>query len=693
MAELGFLERLREFFSSRRFMWILTITFGVLVVLYFLFVTFLFNPFEDEMGDTAAVVPREVDYFVRWKGAGQRFDRFPIPKIWTELEGGDTYRALDQAGDLERWDQEYGISELVQQLNKAAGNVPLGLSLEQDLLREVAFTGRGKPSLDSSFDGMVMLRVSFKVKAGVSFLGFGFVRNKLPASLRLESLGDDRYRLPEFEPFGFQDAYLTRVRDVLLLATSTEWLDQVRQLDAVSGQGSLGQASIFHDNVEARLAPGDQPVEMFLRWLQLSSHFGEWPAPDAEGLGRLLGRFFNTRLLRFISGYWIPGERFEGRFSGDMDLQQASPFQASWFEGRPLQVSQIKKFAGMSPSTCFFFGGVSGNPGRILQEMESTLEEDLRRILDEMILRTGSERYRSMRDILDELGDALMPGMYLALHPNDPSLSGYQPDPQRDVEDHDDTPVPLFGLMADLRGAKGRESFQELLKFFTDNAGRLGEGDDRAVVQEVPLRGRDKAISFASPAVPGTGEIVVLVVPEPHNALVISNSYKFIDDLFQSAYTSEEERFAERRKLSLQESFQQAIKGLDRGANLFSYLVPDKGRHWFEAASLGFAEQDVLQRIREAQERERPAVEDRLRGELFGGRSGLSLDEENQLLEAADGAMEDLAQQLRRSQLPILETEYQRKFLPLYLLDWLASSLRADRRSATVLLTGQLDLE
>lgn len=168
MRETGFLERLREFIGSRRFVWTLTILLGVVVVLYFLFVTFFFNPFEDDLEDTAAIVPQEVDYFLRWQDAGASFDRFPVPRVWSDFTETPIYQALEPSGELRRWGEEHGVEKLVADLEQAAAELPAGLSLQQDLLREVALAGNGVPSLDGRFDGLLMLRVSFKVKAGVA---------------------------------------------------------------------------------------------------------------------------------------------------------------------------------------------------------------------------------------------------------------------------------------------------------------------------------------------------------------------------------------------------------------------------------------------------------------------------------------------------------------------------------------------
>ncbi|MHC4380582.1 MAG: hypothetical protein ACYSU1_05780, partial [Planctomycetota bacterium] len=91
MPEYGILDRLREFLRSRRFVWILTIAFAVVLFLYMLFVTLIFNPFEASLKDTATIVPSRVDYFVRWRDAGDKFGTFPEPKVWAAVESSSSY--------------------------------------------------------------------------------------------------------------------------------------------------------------------------------------------------------------------------------------------------------------------------------------------------------------------------------------------------------------------------------------------------------------------------------------------------------------------------------------------------------------------------------------------------------------------------------------------------------------------------
>ncbi len=682
VAGLSFPERLREFLASRRFLWLITILFGVLVILYLLFVTFLFNPFEDPLPDTAAVVPREVDYFLRWKGAGRRFGHFPVPVAWEEFERTHVHERLSDAGRLQAWDEELGVSKAVQSIADLADNLPPGMDLADDLLREVALAGRGTPSLDANFDGVLLLRVSFKVKAGVSLLDLGFVRDKLPDSLGVEDIGGGRYRLPQFGPFGFQDAFLARVRDVLLLASRKEWLDFARDLELRSGEGSLAQASVFHDNVEAYLAPGDQPLEIFLRRSPLRSLFGSWPRPGPGSYWeKLIQSFFSTDLLQRLAGYWLPGERFEGRFSADVDMSTAKPSQRAWGESHAISVNDLRDFAGMVPRDCFLYGALSGDVSRDLSEAYAAVDEDLRRIVDENVIGTG--KYQGMPDLLSRFGKAFGPGLYFALRRND-----YPPDPVRDTQ-HDDAPVPVFVVMSKLRD---QGAYQELEDFFIGNAFRFLDRDQKSQWEEVPVLGGTKAKSFTSLAIPGTGEILFMEVPA-RRLVLLSNSYKFAEQVLRTTFLDDHDPEAAKQKLSQRSGFEHALGRLGSGAKLFLYFDPSESKPWTDELALEAARASFREEMDPLFQEWRPEEERKQRDFLFPGVAQLDPAQQAQLQQAVDDALLKRSDSRWKERQPALAEAFRLDLLPAQLFDWLVAAVDLGRRKARVLIAGELVLD
>ncbi len=676
MAAYGFLDRLKDFLTSRRFAWILLIALGAMILLYFLFITLFFNPFEDDLGDTAAIVPAKVDWFVRWQGAGEQFSEFPTPAVWEAVRASPAYAEAQSGGALAELDARLGVGAALDGLKEASRFLPAGVSLTGDFLREVAVAGTGPLKFDSSFAGMVMLRCSFKVKAGLAFLGFGFVRDQLPETVQIESLGDGIYKLPQFEPFGFQDAYLARIRDVLLLTSRRQMIDDARSLVTRSGQESLATASIFHDNVEAWLAPADRPVEAFLRWNVLGPQLGVLPDPNAtSGPGRVIGRFFRTDLLRFAAGYALLGENLRLRLSGDLDTSSAPEFMKGWLETGPVGASRLQDFAGMAPADSFFFGMIAGDPHPLLVEFYDLFAGDLRRTIDESVQEAG--RYQGMMDLLRDVGDVFAPGLCVVMRRNDYPATAKDPE-------NDGAPVPLFALMGRTRDAA---LYDRLRGYFEVNWARFTGGAPQKQ-EEVTLGGGSVMRSFVSPIIPGTGEIVVVRIPALE-VVIVANSASFVSAIFQAAFADARNPASARLKLSSREGFTRALASSENGAQAFFYLDPQEARPWLEALSEGVA-REAYRAEREAAWREiRPGLEKQARDRLYPSRRVLTPAEEQAVMDAVDAELlaNDSGAARRIRELAELD---RRSWLPTQLLDWVSLGFRVSRRTASLVLDGRL---
>jgi hypothetical protein len=673
MAEFGILDRLRDLFASRRFVWILTISLAVLVALYLLFVTLFFNPFEAKLVDSATIVPSQVDYFVRWREAGSQFGEFPTPAMWSSVEDSSAFDEVQSSGALTAIGDSSGLGGVLEQLGTLSAYLPIGLSLKDDLLQEVAVAGNGTLRFDSGFEGMIMLRGSFKVKAGVSMLGFGFVRDKLPEGVQIEDIGSGLYRLPQFEAFGFQDAYLGRVKDMILLSSRRELIDVAKDLDQRSGQDSLAQSSNFHDNVIAWLGPGERPLEVFLRWDTAQKQFGTFPNPESDGLvSRFLRRFFTTDMLRFAAGYWKLEKEMELRLSGDLDYALGDDFQKSWLEGSPVGAQRLKDYADMVPASSFAFAAIAGDPVDLMLELYDLTPEDLRQSMDRGVADSG--QYQGMVSFLREIGGIYKPGMAVALRPNT-----YPPD--EDSPENDGAPVPLFAVIGKVRNMGAYERVYEYLRANWANfTGRSGEQS----VQTVTFGGGAKGTSFVSRLIPGTGEIMVLQIPTLE-MVIVTNSALYANDIINVAFLDKKQPRAKRDKLLLQPSFEEAMDKNRNGAHFFLWASPKAARPWLEPLSIGDAE-NALKLEREAAWRSRrPQLEKQLRQSMFEGRTALNPSEEAQLLEAIDDALlkEDSTASSRLSEL----VEIQRKgWLPSQLLESMHCGFRVSRRSAEMVL-------
>ncbi len=674
------LERIRDFFTSRRFIIALTVLVGVMAVIYLLFITMIFDPFEDDLEDTAMIVPREVEYFVRWQGAGSNFDSFPEPTVWADVEKSAVYKELEASGGLAELDEATGIGSTVANLRAQVENVPATLSLTDDLLREFAIAGKGKMGLGRDFDGILMLRVSFKVKAGIALLGFDFVREKLPEDLGIVKEGD-YYRLPGF--FDGKDAYLGRQNDVMLLASGMEWLEKAADLTLRGGEDSLALASVFHDKVTAYLSENDEPVEVFMRWERLRNHMPHWPptGSDTSFPTRAAGKFFDTDMMRFAAGYFLPGDRFEVRLDGDLDATKAkSDFQRDWIESAPVSINRIKEFSGMVPRDSFFFASMAGRPDDVMLEIYGALDPEIRRLMDEIASGTGN--YNGMVDLLRTLGLYVQPGIFVAMRRND------YPEKTGDAKiDHDDAPVPAIALIAKEAGSS---SYNDLLKLMQRDMRRLVEGGVRQ--WDLTLHGGASGKSFSSPVIPGTGEIILVHIPNK-KAIVLCNHWDYATAIVEAAMAADSGTRADELKLSKASGFRSALTSLKNGTSLFLYIDPSEAWQWMDKLADDVALTQFKDYMDQRYASERPAITKRLSQEMFGTDGRLPAADQRKLDDAVDEELLKLGQSEREGRVREHKIDFLNGVLPLKWFDWVSVGLRTKRKEASVVLSGGLDLD
>jgi hypothetical protein len=676
MSDFTVTERISAILRSRRFSIIAASLIVVIFLVYLLFVSFFFDPFEDTLDDTASILPSEVDYFVRWQDVGSHFNEFPEPAIWSDVENSSQYVHVKESGALKQWSEDFEIDQLLSSLSQINDYLPTGLSLKEDFMREFVIAGRGAPSFDSKFKGVIMMRASFKVKAGVSMLNFDFVREKLPESLKFEDVGRGIYRIPQFELFGFQDAYLGRVKDVLLLASEKEFLTIANDFDKRGGQDSLARASVFHDNVSAYLGPNETPLEIFFRFGRDSASAPVWPPLNSDSIAeQFLNRLFNMNLLRFCAGYLNLDNGIKLRLGGDTDLAKAKGYQQKWLQGSSVKRKQIEEFASMVPAQSFAFGTVSGEVSKLLTEGYSLVPGDLRSMMESEIARGGD--YQNMLHLMQSIGGVYRQGIAFSLREN--NFDEMASDPL-----HDGTPVPLFAIYGKVRDMG---AYDHLFQYLKENWASF-TGDVNQKVQSVTFGGGAVGTSFVSQIVPGTGEIMLLYVPTL-KTLVITNSAKYSSEIMSTAFLAASEPSAKRRQLLFLPSFKSELDNSPNGAHFFAWFSPHRAQQWFSDVARATAEYRLRRERESAWRSQRPQVEQEMRNKHFDGRSTLSAIEDGLLQSYIDNEL--LSRDVRsKDRLQQLVDQENRGWLPLTLLEPISVALHSSRRHVEMLVSAEI---
>lgn len=207
----------------------------------------------------------------------------------------------------------------------------------------------------------------------------------------------------------------------------------------------------------------------------------------------------------------------------------------------------------------------------------------------------------------------------------------------------------------------------------------------------LPLAGGASGKSFSSPAIPGTGEIILADIPAL-KAVMICNHWDYatkISELSMRSIAGDPRK----EKLSSTDKFRSAMDSIEAGVSLFVWMEPSEARPWLDKV----AEDYAVARFRDSMDQkyaaERPGIESRLKQQLFNTDGRLSADQQRQLDNAVDQALEELDADERARQVPAFREEFQQGLLPLQWLDWASLMLKANRRKASIVVDGALRLD
>ncbi len=332
----------------------------------------------------------------------------------------------------------------------------------------------------------------------------------------------------------------------------------------------------------------------------------------------------------------------------------------------------------MTPATSFAFMTLAGDPGDVLVQSYDLVAGDLRRSLDRAVADSG--QYQSMLQLLQDIGKVYKPGLAMILRNNTLTTLDAESAPK-----HDGTPVPLFAIVGKVDDPAALDRVQNFFEVnwaaFTGN-----QGDE--TIQRLSNIGGAEGLSFVSTVIPGTGEIALLHM-RTLDTLVVTNSGNFAYEILNVAFLDPKNSRNKSAILALQDSFDKALSTSSNGAHTFIWMDPGNGRDYFEASSIGEAE-DAFRLERESAWRAlRPKEEAHLREEMFGGRSSLSASEENKLQAAVDEAL--LAADTGASRrLPELTELARGSWLPSQLMDWFSVGFRVNRRHAELMIQGEI---
>lgn len=636
-------------------------------VAYFAFSTLLFPPHEKDWGyDVAALIPREVDFFVAKAGLGRDFDRFPRLAVMDRLEGTEAWRALEESPEFGAFLRDNGIEETLERVRTEVQKIPLGLDpLSIFGGRDLALAGRFRGSSIEQADWAVYGRVNWAGKLAVSLLSY-------PGILGLANQG-----LAAMEDEGIyqisggqlqRSLYVTRVRDVVVVSTARELATQAQELARGSGQESLLLSSDYGDYVSRAPSRGPRRDEfeviVDLRALLANLDLqGSWPDTRSQRfLPAFLGRIFQASSCKKVMG--VVG------FDGGMALDLHGGFSSELITGAQRRIYRqqgtsqdeiLSRIASLAPADCAMFVYLRGPIDVLLKQVFASVEPALRANLDDAFRSTGA--YGSLDEVIEDISSSLHDKLALVVRKNDR------------VDDeipHDDQPVFNVSLVTWYRD---EEKLIDLREFVGDNPKVFGlKGKDgqkgyyQSSVANFPTR------EFWSEFVPGTGHVATLNTSEH---CYITNNFMMLDGLIKT-HTQGGARYP---RLADRDDFRGLLSTCIPSANVLVWLNPRSASSTMREQARVWAEENAARGIDWG--RKRQEEEQRMLPQLFPGRTRdqLSEAEVEHLDSLVDPALREYRAQFAREHAPQLQAGRDRQIAYLGSASAILAMLRLDTRS------------
>ncbi len=634
---------------------LLALLLAFLTVGYFVFTTYLFDPFEGRYGaDVSTLVPRDVDFFVAKARLEDDFDGFPRLAIADDVQDTRAWRSF-QRFEYPELDERYGLSASLEQLralpSRAGGVSLLGVFGGSDVALAGYFQGPELAQADWAAYG----RVNWIGKIGISMLAF-------PGLIGLESQGmtvaveDDHVALSGGQLV--REMYVARVRDIGVVGTSLELVRKALDLNARGGQDSFGQGAAYFDNIEqARRGARRDEIELFCdwrAWAENSLQSGRWPDSESQDfLPRFLARLFQLGSVKSLAGVvgFDSGIALDVR--GELSSELMTSEQKRVYRQRGVEREWLmQRAARMAKADTALFLYLETDLGDLLRLAFEAAAPGTRSLLEEQIRATGE--FNGVDAAIDEIDDLFKNRIALIIRNND-----YREDVGKDPP-HNDVPAPAIAVVLWMdKSQEALERIEAIHQVVVRNQGRLGlEGPDGARgVYRNRVESGHTIWEFWSQLIDGTGHLSTVV--DSQGFYVISNNFRMLGDLIR-VYFEGGQRYP---RLSERLDFRQMIdEGLPQ-ANAVLWANPRE----LAVVTRRFHQMEAVDRVQAAidWDTERAREEDRVLREQFPGqvRGRLDQDTQDQVDAIVEPRLQELKARLVVEQAPAIQARMGRDVL------------------------------
>lgn len=671
--------------KKRVLRWVLIVLSVIAIAGIGAFSTFFFNPFEGGLGvDVAGLVDRDVDLFVARADLARTFDDFPRLAVQDQLEEHDAWKVWSSSPEHAQLMQSLGIEAALQQLEQATGNLPLGLE-------PIGLFGGRDLAVAADFRGASFAESDWAVFGTLSWLGkLGFAAVRHPGLIGLSKQGitalvEDDY----VELSGGQlkrKLYVARMRDVGIVATNREYVDEALMREQLSYQDSMLLRAEYGDHIQARSGRDEDDFEV---WLNLRTMFeslkisGAWPdAKSQDFLPSFLARYFQASVLNYVVGTIGVQNGIRLDVRAQLSSEAMSAHQSRTYRRPGVDQVEIRRdLARLVPADTGLMLYLRDDAGDLLEAVFASMLPETRQLVENAFQQTG--RFRDLAQFI-EFWDANLHDRFLVIvRPNDYTEDAEGPP-------HDQVVVPAIAVIGWLREGKAKdvEEFRDLIGNNARLFGLRGRNEGDGGYWKNREAGYDTR-EFWNPLIPGTGAIATANVQ--NEMVIVTNSHPMLTHLLRTKDHGAPEypRLAERGDF-------EALLGTGLPtANLLAWTDPKSLAKILRAQARQQAEASVvIDWTEERAKAEQQVVRDSM-PELATAhqRRQLTPEQQQQLDARVDPVLTDLRTRIYAEQVPLLMAELERTIVYLESVSAALAMIQLDPRFLELALRIVIPLE
>jgi hypothetical protein len=615
---------------------------------FFAFSTFLYSPFEGALSEhVAALVPRDVDFFVGRADLASAFGKFPHLALEERLVRQPAWQAWADSAEGRKLAAELKIEETLQSLETQAAELPFGMQPQevfggQELAVAGYFRGRSLEQADWAVYG----RTNWLGKLGAALLSY-------PKTLRLEQRGI-KATVSEGQVAlsggGLpREVFVGRIKDVVIVATKPELLKAAYDLRAAGYADSFYQSANYNDWIQhaSRSAQRDE-FELFVNTRKLLENLGvsgPWPDTKSQDFTpALLGRLFQLPSLKNAIGVLGSAGGLQFDLHGEFSAEHITGDMARVYRARGFDKPMLEEVARLAPRDTGFFAYLHAPVGEVLRMVRDSMEPALRQNIEDQFRGTG--RYANLDALVNELDGDFKDRWCLIVRPND-----YPGDPEGPP--HSPDPVPAIALVLWTKNPANVEALEKLIGGQGPRFGLQGKDANSGGFFSNMEAGYQTYEFWTQLGAPGTG---VIVAAKAGEMTIVTNSLGMMGHLLKT-YSVGGEKYP---RLSEEPRFSALLQSSIPKANLAVWVHPQTLIPVLRQSAEARARSQIHFEYKDF----RPGEEQKVLRDEFGGKKAaeLSADDKLRLSQLVGDRLDAMRSKMFAGQVPELVKKEERVF-------------------------------